>query len=552
MDPIVTRRSDGDGHRIESSVAVVRGHALRVCARLVWVVLALTLADTAFAIDWEKMVMPGPLAEKHAEHEKECSSCHQAFNAEAQRALCLDCHKEVTADLADDVGFHSRHPLASSGQCRSCHAEHKGRDADIRGLTEATFDHALTDYPLLGAHQSAACETCHLPKVPRREAPLDCIGCHRKDDAHGGALAETCGDCHDEVAWKTTRFNHDLTNYPLKGAHETASCLGCHVGNRYKQTPTDCVSCHSIDDAHSGRFGKKCGDCHTSTSWRQEGFDHGNKSGFPLVGSHAKATCVTCHRQAPGERKLPKDCSGCHASEDVHAGRFGSACGDCHKPEKWAGIRFDHAKQTKFALRGAHEKIGCESCHSADVKKTKMDSRCVACHKRDDVHRESLGSNCENCHNAESFSSRVLFDHGLTAFPLLGLHAMAPCESCHTSHSFKKDELGCYSCHRADDKHKRTLGATCESCHNPNGWDVWRFDHDQRTNFALEGAHENLDCAVCHRQPKDTGFQMAQTCVDCHSGDDAHRGGFGRDCSDCHGPKAWKPASFGRSRSERR
>ena len=536
-------------------LAARREAMLRGCRLAIWT-LCLTVmgagaASVGKAIDWEKMVMPGPLVEAHAEHESECSSCHQAFKAEAQRTLCLDCHEEVAADLTAREGFHSRHPLASTGQCRSCHGDHRGRDADIRGLTEATFDHAQTDYALLGAHQSATCQSCHVPDVARRDAPLDCVGCHRDDDAHDGALSEDCGKCHDEVVWTTTRFDHDETDYPLTGAHQTATCGGCHAGDRYKDTPRDCISCHAIDDAHSGRFGSDCGDCHTTKVWRQEGFDHQRESGFPLVGAHAEATCVTCHRQAPGERKLPENCSGCHASEDVHAGRFGVACGDCHAPRKWAEIRFDHGKRTEFPLRGAHQRASCDACHSESVKKSDMDTSCIGCHRSDDVHRSTLGTDCASCHDERSFTSGVAFDHDLTKFPLLGLHAMAPCESCHTSHDFQRADVACYACHQPDDKHERTLGNTCNRCHNPNGWRVWRFDHGQSTDFALDGAHENLECGACHRQPMSLEYQMPQSCIGCHASDDAHRGGFGRECDDCHTSRAWKPASFRRGGGQR-
>jgi hypothetical protein len=525
---------------------------------IVAAVLALQawVAGEAFAVDWEKLVMPGPLVTAHAKWESDCSSCHKAFDTAAQRTLCLDCHKDVASDLTTLVeserGFHGRNSLASSGDCRSCHTDHKGRGADIRGLSETTFDHAETDYPLLGAHQSTSCESCHPTDQRRREAPSECVACHEKDDAHEGALSTDCAKCHGEVDWRTTRFDHDKTKYPLKGAHREASCVGCHVGGRYKDTPQDCVSCHSIDDTHGGQFGDRCADCHSSDSWRQEGFDHEKKSGFALSGAHGRASCNTCHRKPPGERKLPKDCTGCHASQDVHAGRFGSECGDCHRPEKWSDIRFDHSKQTKFALRGAHRAASCVECHSGPRPvEPNGDSSCIRCHQRDDVHRGKLGRDCASCHGEDSFLEGVAFDHDLTSFPLLGLHIMATCESCHPDHTFQQEDSGCQSCHSPDDVHKGSLGTNCATCHNPNGWAIWRFDHGTSTSFPLEGAHENLKCATCHRQPLTRTVRLAKSCVGCHSSDDPHRGGFGRSCDACHSSKAWKPASLGRSKGEK-
>ena len=510
--------------------------------------LMLFMEQASFAIDWERMVMPGPLVAAHEDLAKDCASCHQAFDSGAQRSLCLACHEEVAADLAAETGFHSRSPLAAAGQCNNCHPDHKGRGANILGLSDATFDHAQTDYPLRGRHGTVTCEGCHLPEIARRDAPADCRDCHLEDDAHEGALSDDCGQCHDELDWLKTRFDHDKTEYPLTGAHVDASCDGCHVTKDYKAAPSDCVSCHTIDDAHEGKFGTGCADCHKTDTWLKKSFDHERKSGFALAGAHGEARCATCHLLPPGERKLPETCSGCHSSDDVHAGRFGEECGTCHSPSKWETTKFDHAKQGDFPLRGAHEKNSCNSCHTRKVKKNDMPTDCYGCHRPDDVHQENLGKDCAECHNEDSFSGRILFDHELAGFPLLGLHAIASCESCHRDHTFSHEDVSCLACHESDDTHEQTLGADCAGCHNPNGWMRWRFDHDVETSFALHGAHEELGCSGCHRTPMTQRTQMAGDCIDCHAAEDVHRGGFGRSCDDCHNDEAWKPATFGRRR----
>jgi hypothetical protein len=162
----------------------------------------------AAAIDFERMVMPGPLAKSHAKLERDCASCHQAFDVEAQRTLCLSCHEPVKEDLDQRAGFHGKSPLASVGQCRTCHPDHKGREADILGGGASTFDHAQTDFPLVGRHEATPCAGCHPAKSSRRDAPGDCFACHQKDDEHAGALTKDCAQCHDEKAWSSTRFDH--------------------------------------------------------------------------------------------------------------------------------------------------------------------------------------------------------------------------------------------------------------------------------------------------------------------------------------------------------
>jgi len=519
------------------------GLALAIAIALVPVFTPI-LAGQAAAIDIEKMVMPGPLAKAHAKLEKDCGSCHQAFDIAAQRGLCLACHEDVGRDLEAKQGFHGRSPLASGGQCRSCHPDHLGRDADIRGAGESTFDHAQTDFPLRGRHAAVACAGCHPAGQERREAKSDCYACHRKDDKHQGALSTDCQKCHGESGWATTRFDHAKTKYPLTGAHAKAACDGCHGGGRYAETPTDCVACHAIDDKHAGRFGPRCADCHDTARWRKQGFDHAKESGFALTGAHASAACATCHREPPGQRELPRSCTGCHAADDAHAGRFGKECGTCHATAKWTDARFDHATKAKFPLQGAHARLACNGCHTKDVAREELPTRCEGCHARDDVHRGALGRECAECHGPESFSADVRFDHDQTRFPLLGLHASVACESCHADHRFQRTDFACRACHAADDVHRRSLGTTCEGCHNPNGWGHWRFDHDRQTKFALHGAHADLACSGCHKTPLVAGVRTASRCVDCHARSDAHRGEFGRQCETCHAEKAWKPASF--------
>ena len=112
--------------------------------------------------------------------------------------------------------------------------------------------------------------------------------------------------------------------------------------------------------------------------------------GFPLVGAHASARCDSCHRKPPDEVELPKDCLSCHRADDVHAGRFGTACQTCHTAVAWKQERFDHDTKTKFPLREAHAKVACEGCHTKSLPKgAKLDMRCIGCHGKDDVHREA-------------------------------------------------------------------------------------------------------------------------------------------------------------------
>jgi hypothetical protein len=560
--------------------------------------LVVTLVPApAMAIDLGRFLMPGPLVQGHAAHERECGRCHEPFRKTAQGSLCLSCHKPIAEDLAAARGFHGRSPDVKHTECRRCHTDHKGRSADIVRLDPDVFDHALTDFLLQGAHAKVACARCHPAAARHRDAPSTCVGCHKADDPHRGRMGASCQDCHGQQAWRGARFDHDATKFPLRGKHREATCAACHPGQQYRQTPTSCVACHRLndvhggrygarcqtchllegwtrvtfdhdktafplrgghrplrcetchtkglyestlgttcaschgkDDAHQGRFGARCETCHRVEEWKPVVFDH-DRTGFPLLAAHRKVRCATCHTNRLYETKLGTACVGCHRNDDRHHGRYGARCETCHLLEGWARVTFDHDK-TAYPLRGGHRKVRCDTCHRGSLQ-TRLGTTCHGCHAPDDVHRGQQGPRCERCHNEDGWRGRVFFDHDLTRFPLIGLHAVVACEQCHPTTTYKNTPLDCVACHRKQDTHQGRLGPRCALCHNPNGWALWRFDHDAQTRFALTGAHRGLTCQTCHRTV-DKEIRMSRQCVACHERDDVHRGAFGPDCERCH------------------
>jgi len=484
--------------------------------------------------------MPGKLIAGHADLETDCGKCHEAFKAERQRILCLDCHDAIAADVEQKVGLHGRSDARRGAECRTCHSDHLGRDADIVGLKQETFDHSDSDFPLEGAHEHAQCNRCHEAAKKFREAPGQCVDCHRSDDAHDGRMGDACADCHVSESWRSARFDHDKTRFRLLGSHAEVTCALCHPAARYQGVPDRCESCHRLDDAHRGRFGPKCESCHESTEWKKSSFDHGRDTRFALVGRHQSAACTTCHTGTLYKEKLSKDCWGCHRGDDEHRGRNGHACDSCHSPTGWKNARFDHTKDTEFPLLGAHERVGCQGCHRGDAFREKLERSCIACHAADDVHRGQQSKDCGRCHDEKAWTADVFFDHDLSKFPLLGLHAGVACEACHLRPTYKDTRSQCYACHRGDDEHKLRLGTACEICHNPNGWDRWRFDHQTQTRFPLHGAHEGLDCHSCHTDPvRSVRSGRNPSCHACHAREDVHFGAYSSDCEKCHSDTSW-------------
>lgn len=496
------------------------------------------LHGSAFAAGIESMVTPGKLVQGHAKYETECSKCHQPFSKKSQSRLCLDCHKEVDGDIRDNRGFHGRSGVGRK-KCSSCHDDHLGLEADILNFSRETFDHEQTDYPLKGAHVLADCAGCHQSGKKFREAAHECAGCHGKDDVHKGNLGRKCEGCHDVKAWKKHDFDHDRTDFPLHGKHVDVACDSCHAGQRYKGTPKLCNDCHRFNDVHAGRFGATCGDCHNDKTWKKISFDHDRSTDYPLTGKHRSATCASCHPGDTFKKKLPDDCYSCHRDVDQHKGAYGRKCESCHTTDGWGKSRFDHDRKTDFPLRGRHQKISCTACHRGEVGHEKLGTKCIDCHRADDAHDGKQGKRCERCHNEDGWGNKVRFDHDLSRFPLIGLHAVVPCEECHISAVYTDTGKECIDCHKQDDTHHERLGDRCATCHNPNGWSRWVFDHGKETGFALDGGHEGIVCEACHSQPVHRTFTISSSCDSCHRRDDVHDGRFGRYCDRCHNTTAF-------------
>jgi hypothetical protein len=531
--------------------------------RLVAGLLFLCVAAAAHAQSLEGVLSPGKVIAGHAKWELACEACHKKFDKAAQDGLCMDCHKEVGADVREKRGHHGR--MKKRDACRSCHTDHKGAQAKIVELDEKSFDHGQTDYPLREGHLKPKCADCHKPKAKYREAPSACVACHKKDDdakGHKGKLGDKCQDCHAERSWKEAKFDHDKTDFALKGKHAepAVKCRDCHVNDKYKDTPRNCFACHKKDDyekkgAHKGRFGEKCETCHSEKDWKTTHFNHDKDTKYSLRGKHRETKCDACHKAPLYKEKTPSECYACHKQDDDkkgHKGELGRKCESCHTEKNWKEApRFDHDK-TDFPLKGRHAdaKVKCQDCHESERYK-EAPKACVGCHKKDDfenkgAHKGRFGEKCENCHSEKEWKS-AHFNHDKdTKYPLRDKHANAKCDACHKGVLYKdKTASDCHACHRADDDkkgHKGTLGKNCESCHTEKDWkEATRFDHN-RTRYPLVGKHSKVECKKCHAS---LDYKEApRECNGCHEKDDVHKRRLGPQCESCHSARDWRIWDF--------
>jgi hypothetical protein len=503
---------------------------------------------------------PGDLSEAHAHLEgiSNCTQCHDLGN-KVSNAKCLDCHKEIDRLIELDRGFHASNEVKSK-DCFACHSEHHGRRFDMVRFDQEAFDHRKTGYALEGAHAKVDCRECHRPdnikdaeirKLKDTFLGLDdaCLSCH--EDFHQGSMDTDCKQCHGMEAWRpAVRFDHDETDFPLKGGHVDVDCAECHRTEQRNGKDfqvfapvehQDCIACH--EDPHQSRFRSECKACHTVNSFEtfigKGSFDHRTTS-FALKGKHRTVDCFTCHKRSSDPLTVFRDrrgvkenaCATCH--EDVHEGRFGNDCAKCHQETGFFDLKdmsmFDH-DLTDYPLEGRHEEVDCKQCHvSGRFSEPLASDRCFDCHE--DYHKGQFMENgvqedCASCHSVlDGFelSHFSIDDHDSTAFPLQGAHMATPCFACHRTEeewNFKALGESCIDCH--ENVHGDTFaieGRTdCQRCHDSDSWFPSLFDHDN-TDFPLEGEHAAVDCHACHPPPEegmDLVFKIESfECIDCH------------------------------------
>lgn len=508
-------------------------------------------------------ISPGKLTDAHKELEgmASCTECHD-LGASVSSAKCLDCHDEIQALLDADRGFHSSKEAVNK-ECAECHSEHHGRKFDMMRFDEDDFDHDLTGYVLEGQHDVIECRECHTAEfildeeISKRDGTFlglteDCKTCH--DDYHQGTLAEDCLQCHDFEAFRPAPgFDHDDTEYPLRGGHMEADCLECHPitvlnGKEFQEFTDipfdDCIQCH--EDPHNEQLQGDCMQCHEVEAFESfigdTGFDH-NQTSFELRGSHQQVGCYECHDQTSEPLEVfqdhagigQNDCVSCH--EDVHEGKFGNDCAECHNEESWLSMGdlsdFNH-DLTDYPLEGKHIPVDCKECHTTEKYTDPIDfAQCMNCHE--DFHEgefavEGVSPDCAECHSVLVGFEETTFTverHDETDFPLEGAHIATPCSECHLSEAeewaFVDINSDCVDCHEDIHRGQFILEEVndCTRCHDTETWAAGLFDHDN-TEFVLEGRHAEVDCDACHKPLDADGESYIEykiksfECVDCH------------------------------------
>ena len=200
--------------------------------------------------------------------------------------------------------------------------------------------------------------------------------------------------------------------------------------------------------------------------------------------------CGACHTK--GKRLDNNKCLGCHKEIKAkieeglgyHA-RVSQECSDCHSEHhgkdydiiQFNKESFDHSK-TGWVLEGQHSLLKCEACHSTEGYLLISKSRCINCHQ--DVHLGQLGTECQRCHNAESFGVSS-YKHQESPMRPEGKHLELPCDECHRMRyetypsgrgmavKYKGIDFRCDRCH--EDIHEGEYGKDCNECHTQDSFE---------------------------------------------------------------------------------
>ena len=308
-----------------------------------------------------------------------------------------------------------------------------------------------------------------------------------------GNLTVPCQNCHTASAWKPIRavpeFDHSQTRYPLRGMHQSVTCVQCHVKPVFTSVGQRCQDCHA--DIHRRQLGANCEQCHTVRGWQvtvQQIQQHNNR--FPLTGAHAAVDCDSCHKGIATSQfqAMSTECYSCHAadfkatSNPSHVtAAFSTNCTTCHGTDTWLNATFDHSS-VGFPLSGGHAVPPrlCADCH-INNNYNLTSTACVSCHLKDyqgTTNPNHVAANfsqtCNQCHNTTSWSN-ASFNHNLTNFPLTGMHTVPPrqCTDCHVNNNYNLTNTACVTCHLKD--YQGTTNPNhvtsnfpqgCDQCHN--------------------------------------------------------------------------------------
>jgi cytochrome c1 len=415
--------------------------------------------------EWEDSENP---PHNDAEFDKSCENCHTEIDwlpaswthdTETEYPLtgahipvtCLDCHQSApySEQASDCYACHQSNYEATSepnhvsaGMSTTCEICHTTNDWVSVGV-----DHDQSAFPLVGAHAELDCEVCHSAGY---DLPITCDGCHLDDfegtvsgtgpDHQQFKFSIDCLECHSQVAWAPSHFDHDpgITEYEIQGAHLELlpnDCFACHASAQWTDIPNACEGCHQSNFTEAtepnhverGFPDNYCEACHSQTAWKPAELDH----------TLFTVTCISCHSANYLATTDP----------DHQLTSYPEECESCHSTNVWTPAIVDHTRLTGT----------CVSCHLTDFQSA----------TNPDHQSASFPEDCETCHTTDAWTPST-FDHA-SYFPIYSGQHMGEWNDCSQCHINAADftAFTCFGaeCHTMSDMNDEHFdGGTYETC----------------------------------------------------------------------------------------
>lgn len=446
---------------------------------------------------------------------RDCSSCHMAKDGkfsprfkriedkgkkdvmELYHQNCIDCHKEITAQLEKtgpvtcgechvedrkvissrqhaglDKSLHYRHVQANDKKCESCHHEYDEKKKKLfyaKGKEGACFychqEMGEDNISSRKAASHASCIGCHREKIAanRPAGPDSCTGCHDKESQDGyeivkdlprmergqpdvayiGMGIKNAGDKGNDSGMANVPFDHK--------SHETynQSCQVCH---------------HASLDA--------CTKCHTSLG------DEAGKAINLEQAMHRKdatQSCIGCHK---AKQKAP-ECAGCHAAMGSWKKPQDQSCKTCHMKPPAGDMKGDRAAMEAMAKGMLDSRV--------------MDKGPVPA---SDIPEKVVIDKLKNQYEA------VEFPHGKIVRKMIS--DISRNNLAGVFHNEK--ETVCQGCHH--NSPAATRPPQCSSCHGR------AFEDGNQFKPGLSGAYHQ-QCIQCHFEMK-IKTPESRDCTSCH------------------------------------
>jgi len=177
----------------------------------------------------------------HAPYADGCQDCHTGKGASVPIDTCLECHPDVSEQMASS---HNHLVRYGDNGCMACHSPHAGDDgrllkgkerhtcgkcheATFKRYEDSKFKHTMTD----------ACNNCHAPHGSNHPAMFK------------APISEVCSECHGQHGVFTHPIGENIFD-PRTG--QTLTCESCHASKgsdypyhtRLSGTKDLCVQCH--------------------------------------------------------------------------------------------------------------------------------------------------------------------------------------------------------------------------------------------------------------------------------------------------------------------